>query len=268
MKFNPSKARPFSCSDADGFWITVQRRSVAVRKNDRSLPMREDFCGVAGAEPLLAGYSEGTEFYAVSLVEEELPEHLEWVDLRDYIQRLDPGRRSAIARAVELIHWNREHRFCGACGKQTEIDSKSGARVCPACGMEFYPRLSPAIIVRITRGTEILLAHNRNFTTRRYSCIAGFVEAGEALEECVHREVFEEVGILVKDVRYFGSQSWPFPYSLIAGFTAEYAAGEIRPDGEEIDDAGWFAANTLPDLPPPGSISRELIDDYIGKFKV
>ncbi len=263
MKFNPAKAKLISADQADGFWIASAGRQLAVRKADRKLPTHHDYNWLKDAEPLLAAEIGDAGYYTVNLCGSELPEHLQWHDLRECIHSFSKAEGMAVTRAVELNHWNREHRFCGACGKPTEISGTSGARVCPACRIEFFPRLSPAIIVRITRDREILLAHNRNFTAKRYSCIAGFVEAGETLEDCVHREVTEEIGIAIKNLRYFGSQSWPFPYSLLAGFTAEYAGGEVHPDGEEIDDAKFFTPDNLPDLPQHGSISRALIDDFL-----
>lgn len=263
MKFNPAKAKLISPEQANGVWIAAAGRQLAVRRSDHKLPTHDDYRWLENAEPLLVAENGGSGYYTVSLPGDELPEHLKWHELRDCIHSLSKDEGAAVIRAVELNHWNREHRFCGVCGKPTEISNISGARVCLACDTEFFPRLSPAIIVRITRGNEILLAHNRNFTSKRYSCIGGFVEAGETLEECVHREVFEEIGVKINNLHYFGSQGWPFPYSLLAGFTAEYAGGEIRPDGEEIDDAKFFTLTNLPDLPQPGSISRALIDNFI-----
>jgi NAD+ diphosphatase len=134
---------------------------------------------------------------------------------------------------------------------------------CPVCGLLAFPRVAPAIIVRVTRGDEILLAHGRRFPSTIYSVLAGFVDPGESLEECVHREVREEVGIEVTPPRYFGSQPWPFPHSLMVGFTAEWAGGELSPDPEEIADAGWYRADALPELPPSISIARRLIDDWL-----
>jgi NAD+ diphosphatase len=141
------------------------------------------------------------------------------------------------------------------------------AKVCPKCGYLAYPRIAPAIIVAILNGDKILLAHNRNFRNNIYSLIAGYVEPGETFEQCVAREVGEEVGIRVKNIKYFGSQPWPFPYSIMVAFTAEYDGGEITPDGFEIVDAGWYSHDNLPFIPAKGSVARKLIDLYIEKFK-
>jgi NAD+ diphosphatase len=159
-----------------------------------------------------------------------------------------------------LLTWDREHRFCGRCATPTDRADGEPARVCPACGLSAYPRISPAIMVLIHRGREILLARNRRNTTGAFSALAGFVEAGETLEETIVREVREEVGVEIDDIRYFGSQSWPFPHSLMIAFTAAYAGGTIVPDGIEIEDARFFDVDTLPKLPPAGlSIASRLI---------
>ena len=164
-----------------------------------------------------------------------------------------------------MVAWNQHHRFCGKCGHLTEYKTDERARACPQCGLINYPRLSPAIIVAVLRDNRILLAHSQRFPAKFYSVLAGFVEPGESLEECVKREILEEVGISVKNIRYFGSQPWPFPDSLMIGFTAEYAGGEIKVDPVEILDAGWFSADNLPPIPPKLSIARHLIDWFTEK---
>jgi NAD+ diphosphatase len=162
--------------------------------------------------------------------------------------------------ANQLLLWKQNHRFCGSCGNPTEDKSDERARICPKCGMVNYPRLSPAVIAAVIKDNQILLANSKRFPAKFYSVLAGFVEPGETLEECVKREVCEEVGVNVKNICYFGSQPWPFPDSLMIAFTAEHAGGEIKIDSYEIDDAGWFSADNLPDIPPKISIARHLID--------
>jgi NAD+ diphosphatase len=168
-------------------------------------------------------------------------------------------------RAVQIVEWDRTHRYCGRCGTPTEPAPGERAKRCPACGLTAFPRVAPAVIVRITRGDEILLAHGRRFPAAFYSVLAGFVDPGESLEECVAREVREEVGIEVRSLRYFGSQPWPFPHSLMVGFTAEYAGGELRVDPGEIVEARWFRRDALPRIPPSLSIARRLIDSWIAE---
>lgn len=184
--------------------------------------------------------------------------------LRQLYGQLDEVEFSLAGRASQLITWDRTHQYCGQCGAATAPAPAERARLCPQCGLSHYPRLSPAIIVAVVRqtaaGPRLLLARNHRFPAGRYSVIAGFVEPGETLEECVRREVSEETGIAIADIRYFGSQSWPFPHSLMIGFTASYAGGELTLGSNEIADAGWFAADALPGLPPKMSIARRLID--------
>ncbi len=141
------------------------------------------------------------------------------------------------------------------------------AKRCPQCGFLYFPRLAPAIIVLIERGDQLLMARSHRFAPGVYSVLAGFVEPGESLEEAVVREVKEEVGISIKDIRYFGSQPWPFPHSLMVGFTATYAGGDISVDPTELEDAGWFTVDSIPPLPGKLSIARKLIDRFIEKHK-
>ncbi len=185
--------------------------------------------------------------------------------LRPLMLGLDEELAGIAGLAFQVVDWDRTHRFCGACGTPTEPATGERAKRCPACGLLAFPRVAPAVIVRVTRGDEILLARGRRFPDPVYSVLAGFVDPGESLEQTVARELQEEVGIEVADVRYFASQPWPFPHSLMVGFTARWAAGELRVDPEELVAAGWFRRGNLPLLPPPLSIARRLIDDWVAR---
>jgi NAD+ diphosphatase len=185
-----------------------------------------------------------------------------------YPQLGDPWFQLA-GRAIQIVDWDRTHQFCGRCGAPVAAMPNERAKQCPACGLTSYPRLSPAIIIAVIRQTEagkrLLLARNHRFPPGRFSVIAGFVEPGESLEECAAREVFEEVGIHIQNIHYFGSQPWPFPNSLMLGFTADYAGGDFVLEEGEIAEAGWFAADDLPKLPPRMSIARRLIDWFVAE---
>lgn len=166
-----------------------------------------------------------------------------------------------VARAWQYAQFLRTHQYCGQCGATTRQVQWEMARQCDICQHRTYPRVSPCIIVAIHNGRQILLAQGHRHTqTQMYSTLAGFVESGESLEQAVHREVAEEVGVQLKNIQYFGSQPWPFPHSLMMGFTAEYAGGDIVVDGKEILHADWFEPEALPNIPPSISIARDLID--------
>jgi len=167
-------------------------------------------------------------------------------------------------RAFHLAQWRRESLFCGSCGNKNTDSPEELARLCPACGRLEFPRIAPAVITLITNDQgKALLAHNKKFAPSIYSLIAGFVEAGENLEEAAARETREETGIEIRDIEYIVSQPWPFPNSLMAGFTARYASGTLKADDVEIEDARWFAKDDLPKLPGPGSLSRYLINRWL-----
>lgn len=189
-----------------------------------------------------------------------------FVDLMRLFADVDEPTWAAAGRAVQLVEWARTHRRCGQCGHPTEDSPAERARRCPGCGLKVFPRLAPAIIALVERGDgRALLARNANWPTAMYSCLAGFVEPGESAEDAARREILEEVGVTVGELRYFGSQPWPFPHSLMLGFHAHYLAGEITCDGLEIAAANWFAPDQLPQVPGPISIARRLIDDWVGR---
>jgi len=163
-------------------------------------------------------------------------------------------------RAYQIVNWTLTHRFCGRCGGRTMTLPGERVMRCRRCRHDYYPRISPAVLVGVIRGDSILLARGHSFPKPWYSLIAGFVEPGETLEQCAAREVREETGIEIGEIRYFGSQPWPFSHSLMIAFTARYLSGEIKLDTRELKDAGWFARAALPDLPGELSLSRKLID--------
>lgn len=166
-------------------------------------------------------------------------------------------------RAFQMVQFEKNHRFCGRCGSITDFKKDEYAVICPACNLIRYPCVSPAVIVAVVKGRHILLARSPRFPKGRYSVLAGFVEPGETLEACVQREVREEARVEVRNIRYFSSQPWPFPNSLMVGFTAEYAGGNILIDNHEILEADWFSADALPDVPARPTIARKLIDWFV-----
>jgi NAD+ diphosphatase len=203
-------------------------------------------CYVAELEPGTAA-PEGMSFHHLRKLWGVLPEDVFW----------------AAGTAFQVMDWDRSHQFCGSCGAPTNNKAGERAKLCPRCGHLDYPRISPAVIVAIVKGNEILLARAHRFPVELYSVIAGFVNPGESLEECVHREIAEETGVRVKNVRYFGSQPWPFPNSLMVGFTAEYDGGELVADPRELAEAGWYSASAMPRIPERPSIARRLIDWFL-----
>jgi NAD+ diphosphatase len=218
------------------------------------MPVRSQFLGTLDTRSC----------YSAELAKDALiPDGMTLLGLRELYGTIDDDLFALSSRAIQIMEWDRTHQYCGHCATPTTQLPTERAKRCPNCGLVNYPRLSPAVIVLISRGEEILLARAPRFRSGMYGLIAGFVEAGESLEETIVREVREEVGIEVKDIRYFGSQPWPFPNSLMIGFTASYASGEIAIDPQELEDAAWFSKDNLPLIPPKLSIARKILDWFI-----
>lgn len=215
-------------------------------------------------DALLVGEWRGLPCYAADI--EGLPEYFpgDVTPLRRIFSLAGAEAFALAGRATQLLDWQLNHRYCGNCGTPTEPKRGEFAMVCPDCGLIAYPRLSPAVMVLVRRGEEILLARSPRFPKGMYSALAGFVEAGETLEQCAIREVREEVGLAIDNLRYFDSQPWPFPNSLMLAFFADYAGGTLSPDGVEIEAAEWFSPSALPALPDRVSIARRLIDAACG----
>jgi NAD+ diphosphatase len=211
------------------------------------------------------GILDGVACWGVDVPVEADPSDGAAIDLHAYFGRASEEEWLVAGRAVQLVEWARTHRFCGRCATPTVPSAGERAMRCPACGLLAYPRLAPAMITLVTRGDTALLARGIQWNIPMYSCVAGFVEPGESLEGAVVREVREEVGIDVTAVRYQGSQPWPFPHSLMLGFRAEHASGEIVCDPTEIADAGWYRRDELPMIPPGISIARKLIDAWVAE---
>lgn len=250
------------------FWFAFRGSELLVRLEEGSARVPEgsewEAMDLAAGRVHEVGTIEGWPARAVELPEgTEPPAGLAFQGLRKLWSLLPEELWRLAGRAVQIVEWDKNHRFCGRCGEETVPQEGEFARRCPRCGLHHFPRVSPAVIVRIERGDEILLARSPHFAPGVYSTLAGFVEPGESMEQCVAREVFEEVGVRVKNIRYFGSQPWPFPHSLMVGFVADWESGEITPQPGEIEDAAWFTVETLPGLPSRFSIARALIDEWV-----
>jgi NAD+ diphosphatase len=269
-RFQPALVPP-DPSPARVFWLAVRSSELLLVEDGGKpqVPLVVDLAelGLTPEAQHFLGVLDGVACFAAAIPDASEPvTGAAFHGLRPLWSLLDEELFALAGRAVQIVEWDRTHRFCGRCGTATARAEGERAKSCPACGLLAFPRVSPAIIVRVTRGDEILLARGRRWAHEvMYSVLAGFVDPGESLEECVAREVHEEVGIEVRDLRYFGSQPWPFPHSLMVGFTAEYAGGEITVEDEELIDAQWFSVDDLPPIPPRISIARRLIDDFVDR---
>lgn len=260
------------------YWFVFAGRNLLVYQEEESVrvPCLREMAelGLTAVRQQYLGYLTGDtpiHCYAGAVADKsEAPAGMTFLGLRQLFGRLEDTCLWLAGRAFQIIDWDRTSQFCGQCGApNTQLDHER-AKKCQHCGHIKYPRISPAVIVRVERrdpdGAKILLANGRRFRSSKiYSVLAGFVEPGETLEECVQREIGEEVGITVKNICYFGSQPWPFPDSLMIAFTAEYASGEITLEETEIVDANWFKPDELPAVPPPISIARRLIDNFVAE---
>ena len=215
------------------------------------------YLGTLGEMPCLAAEADP---------DGDLPGGWSAVNLRSLFGTVSDAEYSLAGYAAQVLYWRRTSVFCPVCGHRTEAKHGDWGRRCPECGHVGYPHLSPATLILVHDGPKILLAQKPGWGTR-WSILAGFVEPGESLEECVRREVQEEVGLELKNLAYAGSQPWPFPHQLMVGFTAEYAGGDVEPEAAELERAAWFTRDTLPDLPPPVSLSRQMIDRWAGQKK-
>jgi NAD+ diphosphatase len=241
-------------------WARLPYRN-ALRKN-------HDWLGAEPLRTLYLGLLEGKQCWAAEAPKEApAPQGMSFEGLRTLFSVLDDAHFALAGRALQLIDWDRTHQFCGRCGSRTEPHGAERVRVCPACKLSAYPRVAPAVMALVKRRDEMLLARSPHFPPGMYSALAGFVEPGESLEQCLAREVAEEVGVEVTTPRYFASQSWPFPHSLMIAFVCEWVSGEIKPQEAEIEEAKWFKVLQLPKLPSKISIARKLIDAVASELR-
>lgn len=255
----------------DACLIFVRDGSVCVRKGSTPTILEKvsaDLPEGLKRDARYLGHRGSVPCYAVEVGDLPLPEGLAYSGVRE-LAGLIPDEELAVAGlAVQIIDYDRTTRFCGRCGMPTEPAKTERAKICPSCRRVTYPRLSPAVIVLVRNDNAVLMVRGTGAAPGRYGLIAGFVEPGETIEDAVRREVREEAGIAIKNIRYRASEPWPFPDSLMLGFVADYDGGETAPDGVEIESAVWFDRDHLPDLPPKFGITRALIDDWAAAVSV
>lgn len=255
-------------SNIPSYWFIFNDSKLLINTN-YNLPFTDNLkeLSIIPIRSIYLGTFEDHPVYAAEVAEDtKAPEDFSFEDLRSLYEFLDEDIYLLAGRAIQIINWDKNHEFCGKCGAFTVTADHEMARVCPECGHMNFPRISPAVITAIVKDSKLLMAKHSYGGYNRYSLIAGFVEAGETIEEAVERETEEEVGIKVKNIKYFGSQPWPYPHSLMLGFTAEYESGEIKVDEKEIEDAKWFSPNEIEIPPSKMSIASELIDWFLGKY--
>lgn len=271
-RFAPAVVPPSEIS-LPAYWFVFHQSQILVypTDNDNEIPRWLDFAesGLIPFRQHYLGTFDKIPCYAVEVksIESLSKSDMMWMPLRAAITDLPYEFFVLAGCAAQILRWDSDYQFCGRCGTKMVIHARERAKQCRHCKVFYYPQLAPAIIVLIYRGQQILLSRSPHFKVGMYSVQAGFVEVGESLEETVVREIREEVGLEIKNLRYFGSQPWPFPHSLMIAFTAEYASGELMIDPKELDDAGWYDIHHLPLLPAPSSIARHLIEWFVNSIK-
>ena len=268
LVFSPEN---FNTSLESGISIILKNQEFLTSKNSDFLIFEEDDLKWSEMEMVnkqFIGYLNEKPCFILEVTDEsKLDDDLILTPLRNLLGRIPDSLFTICSRSLQLSEWRRNNQFCGVCGTKMKMHETERAMFCECNNVLVYPRISPCVIVLVTRGEELLLAHNKNFPGTFYSTLAGFIEAGESAESAIHREIFEEVKVRVQNIKYFGSQSWPFPSQLMLGYHAEYLEGEITPDGEEIDLADWFHYKDLPNVPTGNiSISGQLIESYLEKL--
>jgi NAD+ diphosphatase len=263
---------PSAPVEGEAWWFVFRGNTILIRRD----PTRVELPFVAhpqalGLDPLRTQYLgtlDGRHCFSAECPEDaEPPDDLHFAGLRSLFGVIDDATFLLAGRAVQIVDWDRSHRFCGRCGTPTERKENERSRACPSCGQTHYPRLAPVAMALVRRGRELLLARSPHFPPNMMSALAGFVEPGESLEECLIREVHEEVGVVVNNLRYFSSQPWPFPHSLMVAFHCDYVSGDITPQAGEIEAADWFTPEHLPVLPHRLSIARRLIEDALAELR-
>lgn len=246
-------------AEHDELWFIFKDSKLLVVQDtgqpaqDRTMPLQLS---------VYLGIFDQVHVYAGEALDVKEPSNTAWIDIRNLIGKLSEMLLALAGKASQLILWERTHVFCGQCGKHTTKRDLERARECKACKLLFFPKICPVVLALVQKNDEILLARPAQYAVEFYSALAGFVESGETLEQCLKREVFEEVGLVIDDLRYFGSQVWPFPNLLMIGFFCHWQSGKIRRDPTEILDVHWFRKDNLPLLPPEYSLSRIMIDAF------
>lgn len=268
MRYEPAVTAPADRTSGAAYWFAFYGSKILVisEKDACRIPYMIDpaQADLSVTRIQYLGLLEGEPCYSAELSSEEVvPAGMTFIELRALYDFIAEDLFLLAGKAYQIIGWDQTHQFCGRCGSPTEDLQGERAKICPKCRFISYPRICPAVITAVRKGDQLLLAHAKHFKEGMYSLIAGFVEAGETLEEAVQREIMEEVGIRVKNIQYLGSQPWPFPNSMMLGFTAEYESGEIHVDGTEITDANWYGKDALPGLPSEVSIARKIINWWI-----
>lgn len=272
MKLNMSVHPDQEIKGKDAYIFAFKGWKILVVEENKGYRIPKDSeikqIGLTGIKKHYLGVLSSVPCFSADFAPETaVPDGYSLIGLRNLFGHVGEDLFSAAGHALQIVHWDRTHQYCGRCGEPVGHAPAERAKICARCEAIYYPRVSPAIIVAVKKGNALLLAQNKQQKQPFYSVLAGFVEPGETLEECVKREVKEETGIELNNIQYFASQAWPFPNALMIGFTADYAGGEIRVDDHEIADAGWFTPDNLPRVPGPISIARKLIDSFLEEQK-
>jgi NAD+ diphosphatase len=266
---NPNFIAPGSCLPQDRV-LVYHRQNILLRRGQYTWEYEElaEFLNDSH-RPVLVNDAGDSRLIAIHVESEtQRPADADFVPLREFLISTQEQEFRLPGLGNQLVNWYLSHRFCGSCGHETEPHLTERALSCPACGQTWYPRINPCVIMLITDGARLLLARHARYRFKMYSCLAGFVEAGETPEETVVREVREEAGIKVDNIRYIKSQSWPFPSQLMLGFFADYVSGELRPEPGEIAELKWFMPDRLPNTPSSKiSVAGQLIQLHCERWR-